>query len=148
MDRRETILSRVYTIIQTYSGIKPFRNRTEFSAEFRPAIALLDGSETSNPSAHHRGRVISPVMVTMRPDIILVLANAKPSNENVGSTVNALRLRLIADIFGDTVLQEAVGPNGEIRFEGCETDLAKGRELIGELTMNFAFVYPLIPSEI
>jgi hypothetical protein len=92
--------------------------------------------------------MISPNKVTAKPEIIVVLALQKPANVSVGETINAIRVQLIADIYNDPYLPAILGPNGEIRYEGCETDLAKGKEMLGELTLSFSFVYPLLPSEL
>jgi hypothetical protein len=48
----------------------------------------------------------------------------------------------------DAALQGIVGTSGSMRYDGLVTDLARGRQMVGELGMSFSFTYPLIPSEL
>ena len=42
--------------------------------------------------------------------------------------------------------QSLVGTNGDIRYEGCATALARGRMMEGEMGLSFTFTYVLRPD--
>ena len=81
----------------------------------------------------------------MTPEIYLLLG-AKP--ENVGTEINALRATFIKSVLTDAGLLLIVGTNGDIRYEGCATSLARGRNMEGEMGISFSFAYTLRPEDL
>lgn len=148
VDRREGILSELFVILGGYTGFTVVRNRAELPATLRPALILLDGHETASETAYNKGKVVSANKVVMRPEVIILLDNRKPINESIGQDLNIIRLRIINDLYSSAILRAIVGTNGEIRYEGMETDLSRGRDMMGEIALQLAFVYPLLPVEL
>jgi hypothetical protein len=149
-DRREMILARLFELLGSLPGVQQcVRNRGELPNDLRPAITLLDCDENvqSHP-ARHGGLSAALCLVSLEPEIYLLLETRKPDNVGVGQDLNLLRAVIIKAILTDTVLIALVGTNGEIKYNGCVTDLAKGRAMDGEMGLNFALVYVLNPREL
>lgn len=146
-DRREQILSRLFAVLQT-NLVQCVRNRAELPDEARPAGILLDGDESANESAFNRGRLVGPNLVSLQPEIYLVLNSRKPDNVNVGQDLNVLRAVVVKAILSDAQLLSLVGPNGEMQYKGCVTDLARGRGMDGEMGLNMTFIYVFNPNEL
>lgn len=135
--------------------IKPghtVRNRNDLQAEKTPGIIILDADEVRDPTKlqPQRGNTEArmPVQVMkMTPEIYVVLDGRGVQNENVGKDLNTARLRILNAIFADQQLQEIVGANGGISYDGCVTDLARNRTMKGQLGISVTFSYPLIVAE-
>lgn len=161
IDRRVLILSELedllgkLTVTLSTGAIEAgnfVRNRNELTAEKRPGIILLDGDETPDPRvpAPPTGRdtAIAPRIMLMRPEIYVVLETRKPQNKNLGEDLSIARAAIIAAVLKDRTLQQIVGTNGQIIYDGCVTDLARNRTMEGQIGISFTFVYPFIPFEI
>ena len=145
-DRRELILVRLLEIAKGIEGIAgAFRNRDEISEKQRPAIVILDADEAADDADPGSRPARSPRRVAMTPEIYILLG-AKP--EELGSVINALRARFVKSVLGDSQLGSIVGTNGDIRYEGCATALARGRSMEGEMGVSFSFTYVLRPEEL
>jgi hypothetical protein len=145
-DRREMILSRLLEIAGSTEGIvAAFRNKDEISEKQRPAIVILDADETADDADPSSRPSRAPRRVAMTPEIYILLG-AKP--EELGSVINALRARFVKSILGDSQLGSIVGTNGDIRYDGCATALARGRSMEGEMGVSFSFTYVLRPEEL
>ena len=145
-DRRELILVRLLEIAKGIEGIAgAFRNRDEISEKQRPAIVILDADEAADDADPGSRPARSPRRVAMTPEIYILLG-AKP--EELGSVINALRARFVKAVLGDVQLASIVGSNGEVRYEGCATALARGRSMEGEMGVSFSFTYVLRPEEL
>ena len=145
-DRRELILVRLLEIAKGIEGIAgAFRNRDEISEKQRPAIVILDADEAADDADPTTRPSRSPRRVAMTPEIYILLG-AKP--EELGSVINALRARFVKSVLGDSQLASIVGSNGDIRYEGCATALARGRSMEGEMGVSFSFTYVLRPEEL
>ena len=145
-DRREMILTRLLEIAVGVDGIvAAFRNKDEISEKQRPAIVILDADEAADDADPGSRPARSPRRVAMTPEIYILLG-AKP--EELGSVINALRARFVKSVLGDSQLGSIVGTNGDIRYEGCATALARGRSMEGEMGVSFSFTYVLRPEEI
>ena len=81
----------------------------------------------------------------MTPEIYLMLG-AKP--EDVGTVINGFRAVFIKAVLMDPGLASIVGSNGDIRYEGCATGLARGRTMEAEMGLSFTFSYILRPDEL
>lgn len=146
IDRRELILARLLEIARGVDGIESaFRNRDEIGEKQRPAIVILDADEAADDGDPGARPARSSRRVAMTPEIYIMLG-AKP--EHIGTSINTLRARLIKAILTDTELSLIVGSNGDIRYEGCATALARGRTMEGEMGVSFSFAYVLRPDEL
>jgi hypothetical protein len=147
-DRRELILARLLGIAQALPGTAAaFRNKDEISDRQRPCIVILDADEAADdadPPGLAR-RPNAPRRVGMTPEIYLMLG-AKP--EDVGTVINGFRAAFIKAVLMDSELASIVGNNGDIRYEGCATGLARGRNMEAEMGLSFTFSYILRPDEL
>jgi len=145
-DRREMILVRLLEIARGIEGIiAAVRNRDEISEKQRPAIVILDADEAADDADPSSRPTRSPRRVAMTPEIYIMLG-AKP--EELGTAINALRAQLVKAILTDTGLLAILGSNGEARYEGCATALARGRSMEAEMGVSFSFAYVLRPEEL
>ena len=145
-DRREMILTRLLEIAVGVEGIvAAFRNKDEISERQRPAIVILDADEAADDADPASRPSRAPRRVAMTPEIYILLG-AKP--EDLGTAINSLRARFVKAVLGDAPLSLIVGSNGDIRYEGCATALARGRSMEGEMGVSFSFTYALRPEEL
>jgi hypothetical protein len=149
-DKREQILARLFTVLQAIPGIEQHvRNRGELPDEKRPAITMLDADEIADERPFAQGRITAFAnRMIMTPEIYVALKDQKPDNLTAGQLLNGFRVAIIKAVMTDAELKDLVGSNGEIRYEGCVTDLARGRTMAGEILIRFAFVYVLNPSQL
>lgn len=150
MDRRELILDATFEALKLVPGIlSAYRNRGELPEDKRPAITMLDADERADERAFDKGRLASaPNIMVLRPEIYILLTNKEPKNEGVGQELSVLRREVLKVTLWNNTLKNIVGSNGEIRFEGCSTDMASGRSMQGQMQVHLAFKYPLIPNEL
>jgi len=148
MDRREQILARLADVLGTIAPT--FRNRGELPDDKRPAITLLDADELTKETPMSVGTRISiaPKFISLQPEIYIALDSRKPDNKNTGQDLNVLRVKIVKAVCLDGVLITLVGSNGRIEYNGCITDLARNRDMAGEMGLIFAFVYIINPSEL
>lgn len=145
-DRREMILARLLAIAKTCPGIAAaFRNKDEISEKQRPAIVILDADEAADDGDPASRPSRAPRRIAMTPEIYILLG-ARP--EELGTAINTLRARLVKAVLSDVQLARIVGSNGEVRYEGCATALARGRSMEGEMGLSFSFAYVLQPEEL
>jgi hypothetical protein len=147
-DKRELILARLYDVLKELADANAafaFRNQINVPENKLPAIQLFDADETPDESAYGRGRPArGPVLVGMTPEIYVVLGG---DAKEVGTAVNVWRARIIKAVLTDASLVEMC-VNGDVRYEGCATALAKGRDMTGECGVAFTFNYVLKPGEL
>ena len=78
----------------------------------------------------------------------MILLVTGPSGTGKGTVINTLRVRFVKAVLGDAQLSLIVGSNGDLRYEGCATALARGRSMEGEMGVSFSFTYVLRPEEL
>lgn len=165
-DRRQEILDRLWAILsvleidllggpngpQKIKAGNIVRDRNDLQADKMPGMIILAADEVKDPTKlmRERGnteeRMPAQVM-KMTPEIYVVLDGRGVTNENVGKDLNTARLAILNVIFSDKQLQEIVGSNGGISYDGLVTDLARNRTMKGQLGMSVTFSYPLILAE-
>lgn len=165
-DRRQEVLDRLWTL---FSGItvdllggpngsvqivpgNVVRNRNELQKEKVPGIIVLDADEVKDPRLLQPppGRAMERMpaqVMRMTPEIYVVLDERGVENLNVGKDLNIARLAILNSVFSDRQLQDIVGSNGNIAYDGCVTDLARNRTMRGQLGVSVTFSYPLILRE-
>lgn len=145
-DRREAILARLVEIATGIEGIaKVYRNKDEIPEKSRPAIVIWDADESADDSDPTGRPVGAPRRVGMTPEIYILLGS---SPEDIGTSINLIRSRVIAAIYSDATLK-GLTVNGEgIRYEGCATALSRGRSMEGEMGLSFTFTYLLSHAEL
>jgi hypothetical protein len=150
-DRREQILARLLVVLETVSGVRvAVRNRGELPPNKRPAVILLDADEIAREAPpQQRGRLtMAPNLVDMSPEIYVVMDQREPQNASIGEDMNTLRIAIMKAIMSDDQLAAILGSNGDIQYNGCETDMASGRSLEGQMHIRMTFTYVLRPSEL
>lgn len=145
-DKREDILVRLLAIYRTVDGVaKVVRNEQVADDWDFPALMLLDADEEAEDRTGSGRPPTGVVRVTMTPETYLILG-ALP--ENVGSELNRYRARIVKAVLSDAELLTIVGKNGEIMYSGCATSLARGREIIGDIGLNFSITYKLNQADL
>lgn len=150
MDRRELILQRLFVIASSLDIANKFRNVAPLAEDQRDGITLLDGDErVRGTQAGERRGASAGYIVDMFPEIYIALKNRTHRDEiNVGTRLNSYRAQLIPAITDDGLLQNLVGPQGAIVYTSVQTDLARGRELNGEMGLAFTLTYILRPNKL
>jgi hypothetical protein len=69
----------------------------------------------------------------------------KPTNALVGEELNTYRGVLVKAIAADAQLLALIGPNGDMSYDGCETDLNTGMPMEGQMLLSFSFSVPMDP---
>lgn len=166
-DRREQILERLEAILggltipllgdenggpTSLPAGNFVRNRDQLSAQTTPGIILLDGDEIRDPRATLPPRGLQEVkmpdqVMRMTPEIYVVLDVRQPRNLNTGEDLNTARLAILAAVLPDSQLQSIVGANGNIVYDQAVTDLARNRQMQGQLGVSITFTYPLLRRE-
>ena len=146
MDRRESILAQLLVVLQGITDFAAvYRNRPmNASTVLRPALFLLDAHESRDPDQGKVWQSKGITMMRMTPEIYVSLAAAP---EDVGTTLNGLRISILNAVFADPTLQSLLTDNGEILFDGTATALTMGSGVEGEMALSLTFLYPVIPAE-
>jgi hypothetical protein len=154
-DVREKILLRIITLLEGVSGIlNVYRDRgqiPEFDQEGDrgpnlPCAILLDGSEVlKGDYPRIQGGQTPPVMMTLRPQIFVILMPRPITNEEVGPELSMFRLLVVDTIREDLLLKFMLGDNGGVEYRGCDTDMQSGSTMEGQLQFHFTFTYQLNP---
>lgn len=135
VEGREAILEALSQIAQQTEGVTTFaRNDLTVPDDesIFPRVIMLDSGELADPSQGGRGRpAASPNRVVMEPEIYILV------NEDMyaaGPKLNRIRLMLLRGILNDPTLR-GLAMDGDIRYEGCQTAMAAGRAMTGEMGM-------------
>jgi hypothetical protein len=147
-DRRELILARLPLLAAAATGIKFFRNANDFSDLVRPCGVTLDGDEEPEESDPQSRPPDAPRRVALKAQFV-VLASGLP--EDIGTKINGYRVPLLKAVVSDATLLGLVLDSmarQSIRYHGATLTLSSGRQIEGELRLDFAFAYALIFSEL
>ncbi len=153
-DKRELILARLFEVLQavTVDGIDIVacvRNRDQLEADMRPGILLLDADEEARPDADHRGRAAAaPNRIELKPEIYIAMDSRKPANEGIGADLNKFRAAVLKAVLSDVTLATLAGGSSNLFYMGMVSDLARGRNLEGEMGLMIVISYVLRPSEL
>ena len=160
-DIREEILVHLVALMATVPGITAvYRNRGELPKEKLPGAVVLDGSEDLRSNIGGKSFVqMPPAVFTIKPYIYIVLQMRDDiTNETVdgvshpvGPAISAFRMFTLNAVLNDPTLIALCGPNGQIEYRGCETDMQPGApigSLGGQIQMKFTISYTLNPSDL
>ena len=137
-DIREDILARLVEVVASVPGMNSVhRNNTDITDDQMPAALVLDGDEDVSTDKSQ------PMIVEMTPEIQIVEQSGA-----IGSDLTTFRAELIKLVFSDATLKAKTGPNGKIRYLGCETSFGWQEKQYGALQMRFSFKYPLKPNDL
>lgn len=165
-DRRQEILDRLYALLSVLTinlaggpngaahitAGNIVKNRQDLQADKVPGMIVLDADEVKDPvllkapPGTQQNRMPAQIM-KMTPEIYVVLDVRPVGNLNVGKDLNTARLAILNAIMTDQLLWDIVGPNGNITYDGCVTDLARNRTAKGQIGLSVTFTYPLIVKE-
>jgi hypothetical protein len=155
LDKRETILERMLTLLGTVNSTTPplnvFRNRAEIPTDKLPALVLLDGKEVlKNPAMPHtRGGAVVPGIFDLTPQVFIVLRPRDDiNNTGVGEELSGLRMQVLKAFIQDDNLRALLGSNGELNYLGHETDLQTGSTVLGQMQLNFQLSYVFDPNDL
>lgn len=147
-DIRESILSRLLAVAKTVNSSVV---RMDFGAEIseQPNLVLVDGEERiydADPFAHSS---LAPAKMQMEPYFALLVQ----TSENAGPALNAIRAKLIKAVLNDEQLSELTTQQSGsrkigARFMGCETGVQLGEGLVAFMTLRFALIYHLKPTDL
>lgn len=160
---REQILERIVALLGTVPGIRnAVRDRAQFAdvagsatdAEVFPAAVLLDGGEELMQTIVPQKSVLMPAAIfRMRPEIYVLLRQRDDATNltldgqpaPVGPELTAWRDAVLAALINDPTLLDLLTTSGQIVYRGCQTDMASGRTLIGQLQLYIDFHYVWLP---
>lgn len=148
MGKRERILARLHDILlEVADAPNVGRNVTDVSDSNRPALILLDGDQAADPRIIGRGRPINSAnLVTMRPEVV-ILAGSGSGDENIGTVLNSLHDQIFVKVMSDNAgWQNSIAADLAVYYEGCASDLGRGREMEGAMVAQFRFDYYLDPQ--
>lgn len=158
VNKREEVLDRLFEVAKSAATEAGFatrvRNRGQLTNDKLPMFALLDGDEEAVQNGAGRGRgQFSPATVRMKPQLFIVEKSLLPNNvtedehkRNIGTLLNTHRGILLKAIAGDAQLLALLGPNGDIAYEGAETDLKTGMEMSGSMQISISLTCVLNPT--
>jgi hypothetical protein len=130
-----------------------YRNRAPLRDYARPALYLFDGPEDiGSPVGGYttqRSTFSRPAFMVMHPQVFAVLNQRIPDkSDEYGPLLSQYRIALIKTLLEDSELISLVTSNGQIAYQGYDTDMKTLSSMEGQLQMLFAFTYPLITSEL
>lgn len=144
-DRREAILARLLELAKSIdASFDPRRNETGLP-DTSKYVVLFDGDEhaVGDIPGRRSDAEPPPQIVEMTPEVQFRLA-AKA--KDVGTALNALRIRLIAAVLKDPVLLALTVKGTSARFAGSATATERGVRMEGGIGVAFTFAYLLRPG--
>lgn len=162
IDKRELILAQLFSVLQSLEEIKTsWRNRGELpEADNCPAAILLDGTEKRVTEV--KGYSIQQVPAgafLLEPQVFVVLRKRDTltnltldgQDAPIGPEISLWRIRVVRAVTNDETLLGLVGPNGQIFYDGMDTDMKTGSSMgsLGpHMQFFFGFNYVLDPGNI
>ena len=144
MADRETILAALFTALQTIptstsDEITFERNRVSSIEEMNlPAIIMWDGDEESQSPGGRALNRGAPIQSKMQPEIWAFVR--EQNGQNIGTTINAMLVRIKAAVFGNAALKAAIGDSGTTVLS-ITTGLGRGKTKAGDVSMTLAITY-------
>ncbi|RWB85916.1 MAG: hypothetical protein EOQ52_20405 [Mesorhizobium sp.] len=144
-DPREAILARLLELARSIDDSFEARRNETGLPDTSKYVVLFDGEEHAVGDIPGRRNAAEPPpqIVEMTPEVQFRLA-AKA--KDVGTALNALRIRLIAAVLTDPVLLALTVKGTSMRFAGSNTATERGRSMEGGIGVAFTFAYLLRPA--
>ncbi len=154
-DLTEDILARLEIQLGSVSGINNvFRDRGELAKAALPAIVLLDGRTNLIQDVRSRKTVrMPPALFVLQTQVWLALVprddvtnlTVGGASAPVGPELSYYRVLIRGAVENDPTLVSLLTTSGQIEYHGCETDMAIGSSMVGNMMMRYDFVHPLFP---
>ena len=146
---REDVLDRLAAVLRGISGVAAVLENQERGDDSRlPVIIMLDGEEEVEEADIRPGRPSNaPLRITATPHVFLTVGGEP---EEIRPARELLRRKIIKAVLGDQKLIALTGedPKGRLHYLGCATGLTRGRELYGDMGLDFAFRYVFRPDDL
>lgn len=143
-DRREEIMQALFAVCQALDGVTAYRNRNMLAEEQRPAIVVMDGDESSEELSPSR-QGPAPRRVRMQPLVQLLVSDQA---EEIGSTLNALRARVINAVLADDTLIGLTHNERGPAYLGLQMMIENGRRIEGVVVLAFEVTYILRAADL
>lgn len=141
-DTREAILARLTKIAERLPGLADVkRMEPAVNVEDGPVVVIFDGPESRDRDDRKPGQASSTF--TMRPEFLVFL---QAQQADAGKTLNKIRAAAIKAVVFDTDLKALSGPNGLVRYAGCETAAERGAAVSADAALIFEVTYVLNPN--
>jgi hypothetical protein len=142
-DQREAILSRLVAVCGGVGGIAAVgRNRLDVPGLVRPAVVVLDGTETVGlaPVSDSRGPTISHEQrMELRPTIVIAVRG--DDGAEAGTLMTKYRNAILSAVLTDATLLASVSRNGGVRYEGCVVTEPDAEAKEHRMDLQLVFVY-------
>ncbi len=146
VDKREDIIARLVVICAAVTGIKSAsRNQTNIADTKLPAVVIFDSNEEGEENDPERRAPNAFRRVGMSPQIMLLV---QADTADLGTTQNGFRAAILKAIMTDETLTNLTHDRAGIRYDGCESGLARGRKMEGQMILKFTFNYVLNANEL
>jgi hypothetical protein len=154
-DTREDILTRVEALLGDV-GLNVYRDRGELERGSLPAIVLLDGREVIISEIANRKTVKMPaalfkmsvqVWLSLLPRDDVTNATLGGVAAPIGPELSRYRVLILNAVLNDDVLTSILTTTGQMEYRGCETDMAVGSSMVGQMMLSFDFTYVLFPPK-
>lgn len=128
---RERILSTIHQILGQVPGVDVVLRNDVSVPDGKSALILIDGSEDVEQGAVALQRPAnSPSIVYMAPEVYIIA----PGTNDAGQRLNEIRMMVIRYITHNPILRDLLYYR-DLRYEGCQTAMALGRSITGEMGM-------------
>ena len=148
-DPGDEVLARLLAVLKTVDGPAAVLDNQRVASDSElPVLILVDGEADVDERDHRPGRpTIAPVRMTARP-IVVIVVGGEPGQ--IRAKRKTLKRRIVDAVLKDSKLIELTGvdPSGAIRFLGTATGQRQGREIYGDMQIDFEFGYVLRPAEL
>lgn len=144
IDRRESVMLRLVELAGGLVGADHVaRNRITLDDLSFSQIFVLEGDEEAAEDDLTGRAPMVPRRIHMVPQIVPV-CRAKAAD--VGSEINGLRQAVIDAVLNDSTLHALTLNGRSVRYEGMESDLGFGRQMIGQMALRFRITVIMKPG--
>ena len=143
------VMTRLLAVLKTVEGIATvLDNQLPLSDSAMPALSLIDGEAESWEDDFRPGRpATAPQHMTARPIVVLTIGGEPGELRRLRKRFYG---RVVKAVMGDAELVALTGtdPKGALRHLGSATGQRQGRQITGDMQIDFAFDYVLRPDEL
>lgn len=144
IDRRESIMARLTEIAGGVVGNDHVeRNRIVLDDTHQVAISVLEGDEEAIEDDPVGRAPPVPRRINMTPQMVIV---CRDTADDIGTAINSLRTSLLDAVLNDTQLHALTLNSRGVRYEGMESDLAFGRQMVGQMALRFRITCVMRPG--